>query len=77
MFDLDTVLLTWDIAWEQSKADFLDELFEFYAPTNKCYTGLFKQYQKDLANFVRDYSRLDSTDARFGKPWLFPVPTIS
>lgn len=77
MFDLDKILLSWDTSWEQTKADFLDEIFEFYSPSNKCYTGLFERYQKDLANFVRDHSRLDSSDPRFGKPWLFPVPTIS
>lgn len=76
-FDLEKILRTWDVAWEQSKADFLDELYEHYSPDDYCYTGLFQRYQKDLCEFVRDYARLDSQDARFGKPWLFPVPTIS
>lgn len=76
-FDLEKILLTWDVAWEQSKADFLDELYEFYSPDDYCYTGLFQRYQRDLCEFVRDHSRLDSSDLRFGKPWLFPVPTIS
>lgn len=76
-FNLDQILTSWDTAWEQNKVDFLDELYEFYTPNNYCYTGLFQQYQKDLAEFIRDHDRLDSTDSRFGKPWLFPVPTIS
>jgi len=76
-FDLEQVLTTWDTSWEQSKTEFLDELYEFYTPSDYCYTGLFQQYQRDLAEFVRDHSRLDSQDQRFGKPWLFPVPTIS
>lgn len=76
-FDLQEILLTWDAAWEQKKAEFLDELYEFYAPADHCYTGLFLRYQKDLAEFTRDYDRLDPEDLRFGKPWLFPVPTIS
>lgn len=76
-FNLDQILTSWDTAWEQSKADFLDELYEFYTPDDYCYTGLFQRYQKDLAQFVRDHDRLDPSDARFGKPWLFPVPTIS
>ena len=76
-FDLEAILQTWDVSWEQSKAEFLDELYEFYSPENHCYTGLFAQYQKDLSEFVRDHSRLDPKDLRFGKPWLFPVPTIS
>jgi hypothetical protein len=73
MFDLETILLTWDVLKEQAKADFLDELFEFYNPENRCYTGLFLQYQKDLAEFIRDHAWLEPADLRFGKPWLFPV----
>ena len=76
-FNLDQILTSWDTAWEQSKADFLDELYEFYTPDDYCYTGLFQRYQKDLGEFVRDYARLYSQDFRFGKPWLFPIPTIS
>lgn len=74
-FDLEQVLTTWDTEWEQSKADFLEELYEHYSPDNHCYTGLYSQYQKDLAEFVRDWDRLDPKDMRFGKPWLFPLPT--
>jgi hypothetical protein len=74
-FELDTILYTWDATWEQDKADFLEELYEYYSPENNCYTGLFIQYQKDLAEFIRDWNRLDPSDMRFGKPWLFPVPT--
>jgi len=76
-FDLDRILRSWDVTWEQTKVDFLDELYEFYSPANHCYTGLFQRYQKDLAEFVRDHGRLAPEDLRFGKPWLFPVPTIS
>jgi len=76
-FDLAKILRTWDVAWEQNKADFLDELYEFYSLEDHCYTGLFQRYQKDLCEFVRDHTRLDPQDQRFGKPWLFPVPTIS
>lgn len=76
-FDLEQILTAWDVSWEQHKAEFLDELYEFYSPANYCYTGLFQRYQKDLAEFVRDFYRLDPEDLRFGKPWLFPVPTIS
>jgi hypothetical protein len=76
-FDLENILTNWDAAWEQEKTDFLEELYEFYSPDDHCYTGLFIRYQKDLVEFVRDFSRLDSEDLRFGKPWLFPVPTIN
>jgi len=76
-FDLEKILLSWDVTWEQIKTEFLEELYEYYAPENHCYTGLFQRYQKDLAEFVRDFNRLDPKDMRFGKPWLFPVPKIS
>ena len=76
-FALEKILLSWDVTWEQNKADFLEELYEFYAPENHCYTGLFQRYQKDLAGFVRDFNRLDTEDMRFSKPWLLPVPKIS
>lgn len=76
-FNLEEILTSWDATWEQDKVDFLEEIYEHYAPENHCYTGLFQRYQKDLAEFVRDHVRLDPQDVRFGKPWLFPVPTIS
>jgi hypothetical protein len=74
-FDYQEILLTWDVQWEQDKAEFLDELYEFYSPDDHCYTGLFLQYQKDLAEFVRGWHRIPSADPRFGKPWLFPIPS--
>lgn len=76
-FDLEQILHSWNPFWEQAKADFMEEIYEFYSPDNRCYTGLYQQYQKDLAEFVRDHGRLSPEDLRFGKPWLFPVPTIS
>jgi hypothetical protein len=76
-FDWQSVLDSWDVIWEQNKADFMEELYEFYCPASHGYTGLFQQYEKDLAEFVRDYTRIPSTDPRHGKPWLFPAPTIS
>jgi hypothetical protein len=75
-FNLEDILLTWDTQWEQDKADFLEELYEFYSPSDHCYTGLFQRYQEDLARFIRDWRRLPPEDLRFGKPWLFPVPTM-
>lgn len=75
-FDLEGILVSWNTSWEQDKTEFLEELYEYYAPEDHCYTGLFQRYQKDLAEFVRDCHWLDPQDVRFGKPWLFPVPTI-
>jgi len=75
-FDYQEILLTWDVQWEQDKAEFLDELYEFYSPEDHCYTGLFQRYQKDLAEFVRDWCLIDSQDPRRGKPWLFPLPDL-
>ena len=43
----------WNVDDEQSKADFLDALYEFYAPGTGCYTGLFQRFQRDIAEFSR------------------------
>jgi hypothetical protein len=76
-FNWQGVLDSWSVTWEQNKADFMEELYEFYCPTSYGYTGLFQLYEKDLAEFVRDYTRIPSEDPRHGKPWLFPAPTMS
>ncbi len=52
-FDYQTILDNWSIDDEQSKADFLDALYDFYAPGNGCYTGLFQRFQADLTGFAR------------------------
>lgn len=52
-FDLEEVLTNWNVDEEESKAQFLDALYEFYAPGNGCYTGLFQRFQIDLAEFAR------------------------
>lgn len=52
-FDYQTILENWSVEDEQSKADFLDALYEFYAPGNGCYTGLFQRFQADLTEFAR------------------------
>jgi hypothetical protein len=77
MFKYQDILSSWDVSWEQRKVDFMQELYEFYTPENYCYTGLFQKYEQDLAEFVRDYDRIELEDPRHGKPWLFPSPTIS
>lgn len=53
VFDYQTILDNWNVDDEQSKADFLDELYEFYGCTNGCYTGLFQRFQADLTEFAR------------------------
>lgn len=52
-FDFEEILKNWNVDEEQSKADFLDALYEFYAPGTGCYTGLFQRFQADLAYFAR------------------------
>ena len=52
-FDYQTVLNNWSVDDEQSKTDFLDALYAFYAPGTGCYTGLFQRFQRDLAEFAR------------------------
>ena len=52
-FDYQKILDNWNVDEEQSKADFLDALYEFYAPGNSCYTGLFQRFQADITEFTR------------------------
>lgn len=52
-FDFQAILDNWNADDEQSKADFLDALYEFYAPGNGCYTGLFQRFQADITEFTR------------------------
>jgi hypothetical protein len=46
--DYQQVLLNWDAKAEQDKADFLNILYDFYRPSNCCYTGLYQQFAADL-----------------------------
>jgi hypothetical protein len=52
-FDFQAILDNWNVDDEQSKADFLDALYDFYAPGTSCYTGLFQRFQADLTEFAR------------------------
>jgi hypothetical protein len=52
-FDYQKILENWSVDDEQSKADFLDALYEFYAPGTGCYTGLFQRFQSDITEFTR------------------------
>lgn len=52
-FDYQKILDNWNVDEEQSKADFLDALYEFYAPGTGCYTGLFQRFQADITEFCR------------------------
>jgi len=52
-FDYQKILENWNVDEEQSKADFLDALYEFYAPGTGCYTGLFQRFQSDITEFCR------------------------
>lgn len=52
-FDYQKVLDNWSVTDEQSKADFLDALYDFYAPGNGCYTSLYQRFQADLTDYAR------------------------
>lgn len=52
-FDLQNILENWNIDEEQSKAEFLDALYQFYAPGNGLYTGLYQRFQSDITEFCR------------------------
>jgi hypothetical protein len=53
-FDWQAVLDTWDVPSEQKKADFLEFLYEMYAPEDFTYTGLWQRFQRDLAEMFRE-----------------------
>ena len=52
-FDYQKILDNWSVTDEQSKADFLDKLYEFYGCSNGLYSGLFQRFQADLTDFAR------------------------
>ena len=52
-YDFEEILKNWNVDDEQSKADFLDALYQFYAPGNGLYTGLFQRFQQDITEFAR------------------------
>ena len=52
-FSFQEILDNWNVDEEQSKADFLDALYEFYSPGNGCYTGLYQRFQADITEFCR------------------------
>ena len=53
VFDYQKILENWNTEEERSKAEFLDALYEFYAPGTGCYTGLSQRFQSDLVDFAR------------------------
>jgi hypothetical protein len=52
-FDYKKILENWSVDDEQSKAEFLDALYDFYAPGTGCYTGLYQRFQSDISEFCR------------------------
>ena len=53
-YDYQTVLNNWSVKREQGKADFLELLYDFYKPSNHCYTGLYERFAFDLIETYRD-----------------------
>lgn len=63
-FDLLEILENWNTAEEQSKADFLEALYDFYCPGTGLYTGLYQRFQSDITEFCRHLvTRRDTTIA--------------
>jgi hypothetical protein len=52
-FDYQKILENWNVDEEESKVKFLEALYEFYKPSNGCYTGLFQRFQSELTEFAR------------------------
>ena len=53
VFDYQKILENWNTEEERGKAEFLDALYEFYAPGTGCYTGLYQRFQQDITEFTR------------------------
>ena len=51
--DYKDIFDNWSVDAEQSKADFLDKLYEFYGCNDGLYTGLFQRFQADLVDYAR------------------------
>lgn len=51
--DYKDIFDNWSVDAEQSKADFLDKLYEFYGCSDGLYTGLFQRFQADLVDYAR------------------------
>jgi hypothetical protein len=51
--DYKDIFDNWNVDAEQSKADFLDKLYEFYGCSDGLYTGLFQRFQADLVDYAR------------------------
>jgi len=52
--DYQTLLDNWSVDDEQRRADFIDWLYWLYERNSGLYTGLWQQFQQDLAEIVRD-----------------------
>jgi hypothetical protein len=47
-------LSDWDTTKEQQKADFMEQLYQAYAPKNHLFTGLWERFKCEAANHLRD-----------------------
>jgi hypothetical protein len=56
-YDVQNILLSWDVSAEQKKADFIEYLFEHYQPESRLYTGLWERFKEDLAVMFREYGK--------------------
>lgn len=54
VYDIEDVLLTWDVVAEQRKANFMEFLYHKYKPENHCYTGLADRFKEELFVTFRD-----------------------
>jgi hypothetical protein len=53
-YDIENVLLTWDVVAEERKANFMEFLYRKYQPENHCYTGLADRFKEELFLTFRD-----------------------
>ena len=59
-FNYQEVLKNWDTNAENSKALFMNVLYEYYGKTDGLFTGLYQRFQKELIEAVRDKVTLEA-----------------
>lgn len=59
-FSYQEILKNWDNNAENSKAHFMNALYEYYGKTDGLFTGLYQRFQKELVEAVRDEVTLEA-----------------
>ena len=76
-FNGDDVLLNWDVAEQQRRADFMEFLYFAYERDNSLFTGLWEEFKEDLAQeTVKQFTPRGSHRVSFGEGAKRTVPVM-